>query len=78
MYAPTFLCEDDKTQFEGKVRLIAEEELKEIKRKELYGGIKRKIDYLRLHPETNSLLKARDQEQNDDDYQMDVDTELSL
>lgn len=79
---PTFYSQDDKEQFEEKVRIIVEEELKDIKRKEFTANltkyIKDRSAYYKRNPEVLARFLGRNQKIDDYDYQMDVDTHLSL
>lgn len=57
-------------------RKIKEEEGRGSKHALFLENIRKRIAYYREHPEKHPLL--REMEQNDYDYQMDVDTSLSL
>lgn len=73
---------DYEEQFAEKVRLIAEEELQRVKRKQFRDNltkyIKDKQAYYKRNPEALQSFLGRSTEINDYDYQMDLDTELSL
>ena len=71
-----FKSQDDQEQFEEKVKLIADEELKRIKQEQFYKGFWERVHFLKNNKQFHPLINSR--QINDYDYQMDVDTELSL
>jgi len=73
---------DYEEQLAEKVRIIAEEELKDIKRKEFKDNLTKYIKdrnaYYKRNPQALARFLGRSQKIDDYDYQMDVDTHLSL
>lgn len=75
MYQPTFSCQDEKEQFEAKVKAIADEELKELKKKQ---DREKFLSYFWKRVEADIIKQRNTPIHVDDyDYQHDMETEMA-